>query len=66
MLQAVAIGLLWLKDSLASTMFVEAWQKLASQVNDVRNDCACFYSIRNFNESNILVPLGRADPTAAV
>ncbi|EFX76487.1 hypothetical protein DAPPUDRAFT_322360 [Daphnia pulex] len=34
MLQAVAIGLLWLKDSLASTMFVEAWQKLASQVND--------------------------------
>nr|CAH0101935.1 unnamed protein product [Daphnia galeata] len=31
MLQAIAIGLLWLKDSLASTMFVEAWQKLASQ-----------------------------------
>jgi len=38
MLQAIAIGLLWLKDSLASTMFVEAWQKLASQVNDVWND----------------------------
>lgn len=34
MLQAIAIGLLWLKDSLASTMFVEAWQKLAAQVNE--------------------------------
>ena len=37
MLQAVAIGLLWLKDSLASRIFVESWQKLASQVNEVRN-----------------------------
>ena len=35
MLQAVAIGLLWLKDSLASTLFTEAWQKLAAQVNEV-------------------------------
>lgn len=35
MLQAVAVGLLWLKDSLASTLFVEAWQRLAAQVNEV-------------------------------
>ena len=42
MLQAIAIGLLWLKDSLASTMFVEAWQKLASQVNDVWKDFTFF------------------------
>nr|CAG4650896.1 EOG090X04F1 [Simocephalus serrulatus] len=34
MLQAVAVGLLWLKDSLASTLFVEAWQRLAAQVNE--------------------------------
>ena len=33
MLQAIAVGLQWLKDSLASTMFTEAWQKLASQIN---------------------------------
>lgn len=35
MLQAVAIGLFWLKDSLSSTLFVEAWQKLAAQINEV-------------------------------
>nr|CAG4649251.1 EOG090X04F1 [Scapholeberis mucronata] len=34
MLQAVAIGLLWLKDSLASTLFTEAWQKLAAEINE--------------------------------
>ena len=33
MLQAIAVGLQWLKDSLASTMFTEAWQKLTSQIN---------------------------------
>ena len=43
MLQAVAIGLLWLKDSLASTLFTEAWQKLASEINEVR---VPFYKIR--------------------
>ena len=35
MLQAIAIGLLWLKDSLASTVFVKAWENLAAQVNEV-------------------------------
>ncbi len=33
MLQAVAVGLQWLKDSLASTLFSEAWQSLAAQIN---------------------------------
>nr|CAG4641615.1 EOG090X04F1 [Eurycercus lamellatus] len=33
MLQAIAVGIQWLKDSLASTLFTESWQKLAAQVN---------------------------------
>lgn len=37
MLQAIAVGLQWLKDSLASTLFSEAWQNLASQINMVKS-----------------------------
>lgn len=43
MLQAVAIGLLWLKDSLASTLFAEAWQKLAAEINEVRTSFKFHY-----------------------
>lgn len=50
MLQAVAIGLLWLKDSLASTLFTEAWQKLAAEINEVRVSLDWIYiEISKFN-----------------
>jgi len=36
MLQAVAIGLQWLRDSLAAPLFAEAWQKFSSQIDQVQ------------------------------
>ena len=46
MLQAVAIGLQWLQDSLSAPLFTEAWQKFASLINQVL-----------FNVSNVIVGL---------
>nr|CAG4638383.1 EOG090X04F1 [Cyclestheria hislopi] len=34
MLQAVALGLQWLQDSLSTPLFTKAWQKLAEQVSE--------------------------------
>ena len=43
MLQAVALGLQWMQDSLASSLFREAWQQLAAQLNDVIGTPFLFY-----------------------
>ena len=35
MLQAVAIGLQWMRDSLAAPLFTEAWQRFAKLIDEV-------------------------------
>lgn len=66
MLHSLAVGLQWLKDTLSSSLFNEAWQKLASEMNMV---FVLFNStmIRLFLSYHMFsVSLGRIDSSEAI